>query len=499
MDSTFFWHLTAAGFAFLLPAGLILVAASGMRAESAWDAALGGLAAFCLGVLGYWALGFAFQFGSVGFLYTDHPELSALLRGWTPLPEGWGVGWIAAGLEGWFLTGPAATPAAMGLFLAHAPWAAAAALLPVLALRGRAPALATLIVALALGGIVYPLAGNWVQGGGWLAALGRNAGLGHGLVDFGGGGAVFLVSASASLAALLVWPPRRNAPADAARSGLPAAHLPLLSVVGAMFVMAGVLAWTWASPVQQPGLDAFTAVRTAVNGLLYAAGGVTVPLLYTWFVTGTSDPGMSARGLAAGAIAGLAAGPFPGHTGALLIGLLAGGSVPFVTFTLNRVFRLDDGAGIFAAAGLPAAIGLLGVGIFADGAAGSGWQQIGAGSYLGVQGQGVTGLLAAQGFRPDFFGQIQAQIIGIVGLGLWGFVSGSLICVPLGLFFYGIGRAVRGSEDAAPQEQVRRRPQYRAEESRTQREGVPPSEEMAARSAAARSAAEAPVEEPRFQ
>ena len=172
MDSTLFWHLTAAGFAFMLPAGLILVAASGMRAERAWDAALGGLAAFCLGGVGYWAFGFAFQFGSVGFLYTDQPGLSALLRGWTPLPEGWGVGWIAAGLEGWFLTGPAATPTAMGLFLAHAPWAMAAALMPVLALRGRAPALATLAVALVSGGIIYPLAGNWVQGGGLAGGAG---------------------------------------------------------------------------------------------------------------------------------------------------------------------------------------------------------------------------------------------------------------------------------------------------------------------------------------
>ena len=494
MDSTYLWHLTAAGLAFLLPAGIMLVAASGMTAQRAWDAALGGLAAFCLAGLGYWAAGFAFQFGSVGFLYTDHPELSALLRGWSPLPEGWGIGWIAAGLDGWFLTGPAATPAAMGLFLAHVPWSMTAALLPVLALRGRAPALATLILALTVGAVVYPLAGNWVQGGGWLAALGTNVGLGHGLVDFAGGGTVFLVSAFASLAALLVWQPRRNSQKTAAGSELPSVHLPLLAVAGSLFVMGGVLAWVWASPVQQPGTTPFTAMRTAVNGLLYAAGGVTVPLLYTWFVTGESDPGMSARGLVAGVIAGLAAGPFPGHAGALLTGLIAGGSVPFVTFALQRVFRLDDGAGIFAAAGVPAAIGLLSVGIFADGAAGAGWQQVGAGSYLGVSGQGVTGLLAAPGFRSDFLGQIQAQVIGIAGLGLWGFVSGSAVCVPLGLFLYGIERAVRRDENATQRDPTRSVEQYRAERMREAREDAKFPQEMAAPAAA-----EMPAEEPRFR
>ena len=494
MGSSYLWNLTAAGMAFLLPAGIVLVAACGMRPQRAWDAALGGMAAFCLAGLGYWAAGFAFQFGSVGFLYADHPELSGLLRGWSPLPEGWGVGWIAAGLDGWFLTGAAATPAAMGLFLAHVPWSMTAALLPVLALRGRAPALATLIIALGVGALVYPLAGNWVQGGGWLAALGKNVGLGHGLVDFGGGGTVFLVSASASLAALLVWRPQARAWRQAADSELPTVHLPLLAVVGSLFVMTGVLAWVWASPVQQPGTTPYTAMRTAVNGLLYATGGVTAPLLYTWFVAGSSDPGMSARGLVAGVIAGLAAGPFPGHAGALLTGLIAGGSVPFVTYALQRVFRLEDGAGIFATAGIPAAIGLLCVGIFADGAAGAGWQQVGAGSYLGVSGQGVTGLLAGAGFRSDFLGQFQAQIIGMAALGLWGFVSGSIICVPLGLVFYGFGRAVHSDEYVGQPSPARSSQQHRSE-----RRGVGQEDASFSQDMPPPTATEIPAEEPRFR
>jgi len=267
-----------------------------------------------------------------------------------------------------------------------------------------------------------------------------------------------------------------------------------VQMYGSLFVMAGVLAWVWAGPIQQPGTNAYTAMRTAVNGLLYATGGVTVPLLYTWFVTGTSDPGMSARGLVAGVVAGLAAGPFPGHVGALLTGLLAGGSVPYVTHVLQRVFRLDDGAGIFATAGIPAAIGLVSVSIFADGVAGAGWQQVGAGSYLGVTGQGVTGLLAAPGFQSDFLGQFQAQIIGIIGLGLWGFVSGSIICVPLGLFFYGFGRAVQSDEYVRHQGAARASQQHWSEGTNVVRGEASFSQEMAARPPS-----EMPAEEPRFQ
>lgn len=441
MDVSLLWYLIAGGLAFLLPGGLVLVAASGLRPQRAWDAALGGLAAFCFAALGYWAVGFALQFGGIGVVYYNHAELLDLARGWSPLPDGWGHGWVVAGLEGWFLSGAAETPTALALFLAHIPWAVTAALLPVLALRGRAPALATMLIALLSGGLIYPLAGNWVQGGGWLAALGRNLSLGHGMVDFGGAGSVFLVSAAVSFAALLVWLPPRE-PQSLADPALPPVHLPMLAVIGALLLLTGVLGWVWASPIQQVSLNPFTALRASVNGLFYAASGVLIPLLYTWFVTGKSDPAMSARGLGAGLIAGLAAGPFPSHLGALLTGLLAGGSVPFMTFILNRVFRLNDSSGVVATAGLPAVIGLFCVGIFADGAAGAGWQQTGIGTYLGVSGQGVTGLLAAGNFQVDFPGQLQAQIIGIVCLVLWGFVTGSLICVPVGALFHAIERTV---------------------------------------------------------
>ena len=38
----------------------------------------------------------------------------------------------------------------------------------------------------------YAIYGNWVWGGGWLAQLGQNFGLGHGAVDFAGSGVVHM-------------------------------------------------------------------------------------------------------------------------------------------------------------------------------------------------------------------------------------------------------------------------------------------------------------------
>jgi Amt family ammonium transporter len=72
---------------------------------------------------------------------------------------------------------------------------------------------------------------------------------------------------------------------------------------------------------------------------------------------------------------------------------------------------------------------------------GAGWQGVGAANYLGIAGQGVTGLLVASGYQLDFPGQLQAQLAGSLSLLLWGGLMGIVICLPLGLLFYGLQRA----------------------------------------------------------
>lgn len=434
-----FWFVLAAALSLLVPAGFVLIGVAGLEPQHAWDAALGGMAAVGLAAFGYWAIGFALDFGGVGLVY-GLPELKHLVWEWSPLSSNWGVGWGMAGLSGWFLSGPNVTGLAYALFLAHLPWVITAAVLPIMALRGRAPATVTMFLALLIGGVLYPLTGNWVQGGGWLAALGRNLNLGHGLVDFGGAGTVHLVAAGFVLAALVVWAPRRSR-YYLEHLELPPVHLPLLAVVGSLLVLAGSLGWLWANPLQVSVLNDLALMRGSVNLILCAGAGLLVPIFYTWFVTGQSDPLLSTRGLVAGVVAGLAAGPFVQPGIAFVIGFLAGATVPFVTYILNTILHLEDATGAITASGVPAMIGLLLVGLFADGVVGSGWQVTGMNNYLGVTGQGVSGLFVATGYQIDFPGQLQAQMAGILTLGLWGFLTGILFCAPLGFLAHGLERS----------------------------------------------------------
>ena len=203
-----------------------------------------------------------------------------------------------------------------------------------------------------------------------------------------------------------------------------------MTVAGVLLLLSGVLGWLWSNPLQVELLAPLALLRGSVNVLLAAGGGVLVPMLYTWFVAGDGDPTMTARGFAAGAIAGLAASPFVPSSMALLVGVLAGATVPFVTYVLDQRLRLDDATGLVAVGAVPAILGLLLAGLFADGASGMGWQRTGMERYLGVAGQGVTGLLAGAGYQPDFPGQLQAQVMGIAAIGLWGFLSGLVVVCP---------------------------------------------------------------------
>ncbi len=248
--------------------------------------------------------------------------------------------------------------------------------------------------------------------------------MGHGLVDFGGAAGVHLLGASVALAGILIFCPRRPPRADDAPVDLPPVHLPLLGALGATLIVAGGLGWSYANPLLDPA--SAPPLRGAINSLLAAVGGALAPLVYTWFVAGRHDALVVARGVAAGAIAMLAAGPLVPPWAALLIGVIAGLIVPFATYTVDHVLRLDDPTAVIATHGLGAVWGLLAVALFADGLAGRGWNGIGFDQYLGVAGQGVTGLFAAVRMQPDWPGQMQAQIIGLVATMLIPFLATSL-------------------------------------------------------------------------
>jgi Amt family ammonium transporter len=215
---------------------------------------------------------------------------------------------------------------------------------------------------------------------------------------------------------------------------MPPVHLPLLAILGSLLLVVGWLGWALASP-----LNALTDVNiepavVGVNLLLAATGGTLVATLYSWFTTGRADVLMATRGLAIGLVSISAALPFVPPWVALLTGAVAGLLLPLSIYLLDYLLRLDDPTAAISVHGLGGGLGLLALGLFADGRYGAGWNGVGPTEYLGVLGQGVSGYLTARGFQPDWPGQLYAQLIGLAAIFVLTFVlTGVLFGVLRGL------------------------------------------------------------------
>ena len=99
----------AASLAWLVPAGLILIAAAGVPTERAWQTGLAGVAAVSLSILAFFALGFGLAFGGLGLIHPQNAGFNELIWEWSLLSGTWGPQWGMAGLAGWALGGTAAT------------------------------------------------------------------------------------------------------------------------------------------------------------------------------------------------------------------------------------------------------------------------------------------------------------------------------------------------------------------------------------------------------
>lgn len=421
--------LLTLGLAFLLPIGYALIGASGLPHDRVRAGSVAFLAALGLALTGYVITGFALQYGGIGLVH-ELPGYDGLIWEWSALGVTWGSGWGMAGLAGWLLSGPAATPLARNLALANLPVVLMAALIPVMALRGRIPGWATALLGFLVGALIYPIVGNWIWGGGWLANLGSNLGLGHGLVDAAGAGLVHLLGASVALAGMLVFLPLRPRRVDAGPTPLPAAPFPLLSLLGVGLVFVSLLPWLSANPLLDGKIE---LQRALLNAIVAAGGAALLSVGYTWLVAGRPDPLMGARAVGAAVVASLAAAPFIPTWGALALGALVGTLTPILIFLFDRVLRWDDPTAALTVHGVAGIVGLMAVGLLADGTAGAGWNGIGTGEYLRVTGQGVTGLLAAAGYLSDFPLQLQAQLIGAASIALFGFFAAWLVLAPLAL------------------------------------------------------------------
>ena len=390
----FMWTLFTGFLVMFMQAGFALVETGLCRAKNSSHTMAMNFMIYPMGMLGFYLCGFAFMFGGIGALGTmgNYGGLNHEL--------GVTIGGHFFGLLGWkgfMLQGAGYDTSAFALFLFQMVFMDTTATIPTGAAAERWKFSAFMIYGCFIGTIMYPVFGNWVWGGGWLAMLGMNFGLGHGHLDFAGSSVVHMQGGVIALIFAILIGPRYGKYNKEGKLVHPIMPHNIPMVMLGTFILA--FGWFGFNPGSTlAGTDLRIAV-IAVNTMIAGSTAALAATLYMWwFKTKKPDPSMMCNGILAGLVAITAPCAFVSVGGAAIIGIVAGLLVVEGVFFFDKMM-IDDAVGAISVHGLNGAWGCLSIGLFADGTYGDGLN--------GVAGN-VAGLFYGGGMS-----QFWAELIGV--------------------------------------------------------------------------------------
>jgi Amt family ammonium transporter len=392
-----------------LPLGFALFAAGSTRAKNVGHTLSMSLCSAAAAIAGFALTGFALQMGGLNAAQSVSKMSGALatssglanMGGFSSGEMYFGI----AGFAGWGTVG--LSPSDLGIFVRMSAIVAGFATILAGAYAERMKLSAFIVLSLFIGAVIYPLPACWAWGGGLLAALGANFGMGHGFVDIAGAGVIHIGVSAAACAGIVILGARYGKyNKDGSTNPIPGHNITFV-IAGTMILVAGWLGFV-AGDLR---LSASASAMGAASVMIGAAGGTLGGLVASWMTLRKPDPYLFSSGTIAGLVSvsaslGLASPAISGG-----ISFLGGVLVVVALLIVERRLKLDDPAGVIAIHGVAGALGILLPGIVSSG--------------MGIEGlNGVPGAVLASS------GQLAAQTAG--GVAIFGFVFvASITCLVL--------------------------------------------------------------------
>ncbi len=325
-ETDILWLAVASALVFFMQAGFALLESGMSRTKNSVNVLMKNYIDLCIGTLVFWMFGYAVMFG-------DNPS-----------------GWY--GTSGFFLSD--ASDLDYSLLMFQTMFAATAVTIASGAMAERTRFTAYLLLSLLVTGVIYPVYGSWVWGGGWLAEAG--------FIDFAGSTVVHSVGGWCALAGIFVLGPRLGRfDAEGRTTYIAGHHLPQVAL-GGFILWLGWFGFNGGSTTALSGaigpinLNTHLAAAAGVVGIIFFSMIIRAPLLLTNTVNG-----------ALGGLVAITAGcatMAPAH--AIVTGLVAGVVVIAGSALLARL-RLDDVVGAVSVHGFCGAWGTLAAGLFYQG------------------------------------------------------------------------------------------------------------------------------------
>jgi len=335
------WTCIAAAMVFIMHLGFSTLEAGLCRSKNTVNILFKNVFIICIGILTYAILGFN----------THYP---GDFNGWFSL--GGPIGDLNADGGGTFgYGGLSLAMTGYGDFIFQAMFAATAATIVSGAVAERINLLGFLIYATILVGLVYPIAGSWHWGGGWLSTLDTA------FYDFAGSSAVHAFGGFAALAAVIVLGPRAGKYINGKVKPIVGHNLPL-AAIGTFLLFFGWFGFNGGSVLSaNPGPLGLVFTTTT---LAACAGGIA-SIIASWFIIKKPDLTMALNGILAGLVGITAGADAVSVWSSVIIGAIAGALVVFAILFFDKI-KVDDPVGAISVHGVCGVWGTVAVGLFGE-------------------------------------------------------------------------------------------------------------------------------------
>ena len=352
------WVLLGGILVFWMQAGFAMVETGFTRSKNAGNIIMKNLMDFALGSLIYWIIGFGLMFGK---------DAAGII-----------------GIPGFFTDGTAENAATSvnnyAFLFFQTVFCATAATIVSGAMAERTKFISYCIYSAVISAVIYPIAGHWIWGDGWLAQLGFH--------DFAGSTAVHSIGGWCALVGATILGPRIGKYSKDGKSNAIPGHSLTLGALGVFILWMG---WFGFNPGSSLGITGEGALeltsRVFITTNLAAASAAVVTMILTWVKYGKPDVSMSLNGVLAGLVAITAGCDVVSPLGAAIIGVISAFAMVYGIEFVDKVLKVDDPVGAVGVHCINGVVGTILTGVFAmDGGLFYG----GGFKFLGVQCLGVA-------------------------------------------------------------------------------------------------------------
>ncbi|SKC92167.1 ammonium transporter [Maledivibacter halophilus] len=372
------WVLIATAFVFFMQAGFAMVETGFTRAKNAGNIIMKNLMDFSVGSLIFWLAGFSIMFGidTGGFIgKIDLMSLGSFNHLELSIPK-------------------------EAFLIFQTVFCATAATIVSGAMAERTKFLSYLLYSFVISGIIYPIVGHWIWGGGWLSQIGFH--------DFAGSTVVHSLGGWAALVGAYIIGPRIGKYNKKGKPNVIKGHSLTLGALGVFILWFGWFGFNPGSTLSGTDFTSISHIFVTTN--LSAAIAAIVAMIISWIRYGKPDVSITLNGALAGLVAITAGCDIVSPLGAAFIGIGAGIAIIFSIEFIDRVLKIDDPVGAVGVHGICGALGTILVGIFA------------------VDG----GLLYGDGIEL-----LKVQMLGVGAVALWtlvtSFILFKIISITVGL------------------------------------------------------------------